>query len=113
MTSPLKIAVSNETIQPNAARGAIFAFVQDAESETVVRHALGDRVETPEAIRRGDIRTAMEALRHQRSPNVLIVDVSGVALPVTEVNRLAEVCEPGVHVIVVGDRNDIGLYRDL
>ena len=26
---------------------------------------------------------------------------------------LAELCEPGVTMIAIGDRNDIGLYRDL
>ena len=29
------------------------------------------------------------------------------------VNELAEVCEPGVTVITIGDRNDVGLFRDL
>ena len=28
-------------------------------------------------------------------------------------NELAEVCEPGVTVIAIGDRNDVGLFRDL
>jgi pilus assembly protein CpaE len=31
----------------------------------------------------------------------------------SDVNALAEVCEPGVKVIVIGERNDIGLFRDL
>ena len=29
------------------------------------------------------------------------------------INRLAEVCDPETEVVVVGDRNDIVLYRDL
>jgi pilus assembly protein CpaE len=41
------------------------------------------------------------------------VDVSGLDNPVASVNELAEVCEPGTGVIVIGDRNDIVLYRDL
>jgi len=32
---------------------------------------------------------------------------------VLEVPALAEVCEPGVTVIAIGNRNEIGLYRDL
>src|SRR5260370_15770303 len=26
---------------------------------------------------------------------------------------IADVCEPGVTVVAIGDRNDVGLYRDL
>src|SRR5262245_55273106 len=62
---------------------------------------------------RGGITKAIAHLSQQRSPDILIVDVSGVELPVSKVNALAEVCEPGVAVIAIGDRNEIGLYRDL
>jgi len=62
---------------------------------------------------RGGIAKAIETLGAQRSPDILIVDISGVALPVSQVHTLAEVCEPGVRVITIGNRNEIGLYRDL
>jgi pilus assembly protein CpaE len=31
----------------------------------------------------------------------------------TDMARLAETCEPGVEVIAVGNRNEVGLFRDL
>ena len=37
----------------------------------------------------------------------------GVELPLSAVNELAEVCEPGVTLIATGDRNDVGLFREL
>jgi pilus assembly protein CpaE len=43
----------------------------------------------------------------------LIVDISGVELPAARIQELAEVCEPGVTVIAIGDHNDVALYRDL
>ena len=49
---------------------------------------------------------AIEFLTSERSPNLLIVDISGASLPVSEIQRLADVCEPGVHVVAVGDRAD-------
>ena len=52
-------------------------------------------------------------LGEQRSPRLLVVDLTGVELPLSALNELAEVCEPGVTVITVGDRNDVGLFRDL
>ena len=62
---------------------------------------------------RGGIAKAIETLGAQRSPNILIVDISGVDLPVSQMHALAEVCEPGVTVIAIGNRNEVGLYRDL
>ena len=41
------------------------------------------------------------------------MDISGADMPASRVHDLAQVCEPGVTVIAIGDRNDIGLYRDL
>jgi pilus assembly protein CpaE len=43
----------------------------------------------------------------------LIVDISGIDLPLSQIHTLADVCEPGTNVVVIGDHNDVGLYRDL
>ena len=109
-----KLALPMETAQPAApTRPDVVAFLADAESEAIVRQVLGDQAQTPGSIHRGDVRKAIEFLTEQRSPGLLIVDVSGVDLPVSQIIHLAEVCEPGVNVIAVGDRSEIGLYRDL
>lgn len=44
---------------------------------------------------------------------MLIVDVSGIDLPLSEIDALAEACEPSVSVIVLGERQDVGLFREL
>jgi pilus assembly protein CpaE len=62
---------------------------------------------------RGGINKAVEYLLEQRSPQLLIVDISGVDMPLSKIQELAEVCEPGTNVVAIGDHNDIGLYRDL
>ncbi|WP_081673263.1 AAA family ATPase [Magnetospirillum fulvum] len=46
-------------------------------------------------------------------PEQLVVDVSKSAMPHTDLANLANVCPPGVSVVVVGERNDIGLFREL
>jgi pilus assembly protein CpaE len=92
-------------------RPEALAFVTDAESETVLRSVFLE--EAPGAVMRGDITQAVQHLSGTRSPRILVVDISDVGLPVTEVHRLADVCEPGVSVIVIGTRNEVGLYRDL
>src|SRR5215813_9803670 len=96
-----------------SARAPLMAFVADAECENVLRHCLSELGAASPVVMRGGISKAVQHLAKERSPHILIVDITGVALPVSEVNSLAEVCEPGVTVIAIGTRNDVGLYRDL
>ncbi|MEM7041530.1 MAG: AAA family ATPase [Pseudomonadota bacterium] len=42
-----------------------------------------------------------------------MVDITGSDLPLSDIDSLADVCEPGVSVIAIGERNDCGLFRDL
>jgi len=94
-------------------RAPLLAFVADSETEKALHECLSQLSIAHGDIMRGGIAKAIEFLGAQRSPNILIVDISGVALPVSQVHTLAEVCEPGVTVIAIGNRNDVGLYRDL
>jgi pilus assembly protein CpaE len=89
------------------------AFVEDDESRTVVEQVVRDLVIPHAQVTRGSIRTAIKTLGQKRSPKTLIVDLSKSELPLSDVNELAEVCEPGVTVIAIGDRNDVGLFREL
>jgi pilus assembly protein CpaE len=86
------------------------AFV-DAETERVLQEAsvlIGRGV-----VMRGGVAKAIEHLSEQRSPHLLIVDISGIDLPLSQIHILADVCEPGTAVVALGDHNDVGLYRDL
>ncbi len=94
-------------------RASLRAFVADSETERVLRECLTQLAFANPTIARGGIAKAIETLATERSPHILIVDISGVDLPISQVHTLAEVCEPGVTVIAIGNRNEIGLYRDL
>ena len=89
------------------------AFIEDDESRAVVEQVVGDLVIANASVVKGSIRTAIKALGQKRSPKTLIVDLSKSELPLSDINELAEVCEPGVTVIAIGDRNDVGLFREL
>ena len=89
------------------------AFLADEASEQVVRQSIQEMALPNSSVHRGNMAKVIAHLQSVRSPNALMVDVSGSELPVTEIHKLAEVCEPGVSVVVVGDRNDVGLYRNL
>jgi pilus assembly protein CpaE len=110
----LSVASSTTDVRrAGASRPRFTAFVNDAESESIIRRALSDAAAEPESVQRGDISKAIEHLGAHRSPDLLIVDISNIELPLSKVRQLSEVCEPGVQVIAVGNRNEIGLYRDL
>lgn len=99
-------------VAPTGRDRHLLAYLNDAESEAALRRA-GEGATGSIDVRRGDVRTAIRDLKKQRSPDVLLVDVSGIELPVTAMEELATVCDPDVRVIAVGDTNDIGLYRQL
>ena len=94
-------------------RPAFLAFVADAETDKLLRECVTQLALGQGTILRGGIAKAVEYLGQHRSPHILIVDISGIDLPVSRIDELAEVCEPGVAVIAIGNRNEIGLYRDL
>jgi pilus assembly protein CpaE len=93
-----------------AGRMPLMAFV-DAETERLLQES--SMMAGRSTIMRGGIAKAIEYLSEQRSPHLLIVDISGIDLPLSQIQTLSEVCEPGTNVVALGDHNDVGLYRDL
>jgi pilus assembly protein CpaE len=93
-----------------AGRMPLMAFV-DANTERVLQESsvlLGRSL-----IVRGGLIKAIDYLSEQRSPHLLLVDISGIDLPLSKIQALADVCEPGTNVVAIGDHNDVALYRDL
>jgi pilus assembly protein CpaE len=107
----LRTATAIEPILRIAAgRLPVIAFV-DADTERLLQES--SLLPGRNQIIRGGIAKAIEYLNEQRSPHLLFVDISGVALPLSKIQMLADVCEPGTTVIAIGDHNDVALYRDL
>lgn len=92
----------------------LIAVVADASSEEVVKNLVIDQGIATSHIARGTLDDAIEIMKTlQESPRYLIVDVSGASMPLSDLTRLAEVVDPSVAVVVVGERNDVGLFRSL
>jgi len=90
-------------------------FVADKNSEAAIRQSLND-IGVPNAeveFIPGTVETASAALSRRESPRLLIVDISGVNEPGSHLAELARACEPSTGVIVIGESNDIRLYREL
>lgn len=94
-------------------RKLLVAFAADAETEAALKQGLAECGVANADVRRGDILQATAALQKMSTPATLIVDVSGHPQPVAALEDLAGVVEPDVRVLAIGDREDVGFYRQV
>ena len=94
-------------------RDPFAAFVCDDATLDVLRPVVVEMGWQPEKCAKGGLRNAVQSLSIVASPNILLVDLSESGDPLSDINGLAEVCEPGTVVIAMGQVNDVRLYRDL
>lgn len=94
-------------------RDPFAAFICDDTALDTLRPVVAELGWAPEKCAKGGLRNAIQSLSVTSSPNILVVDLSECSDPLTEINALAEVCEPGTVVIAIGQVNDVRLYRDL
>jgi pilus assembly protein CpaE len=115
MTPDDSATVASE-LEPSRDRSRlhVLAFVTDEPSETALRRGLEEALPASDLdLRRGNLSTAIRTLQKTRTPEVLIVDVSGENHALTALGDLSEVVEPTVRVLVIGDREDVEFYRYL
>ncbi len=97
-------------------RISIQAFCDDARSAEVLQYAAEDRrlSKAHVSVHMGGIGAAIAHYVDSPTPNLIIVDsgLKGAAL-LPELDILAESCDPGTRVIVIGRHNDVMLYREL
>lgn len=91
----------------------LIAFIEDQEASDTIKEGLKEISLENSEFFQGGVKEAIEFFSHNRSPEYLIIDISKSDLPISDLSRLSEVCEPGVNVLAIGVRDDIGLYRDL
>jgi pilus assembly protein CpaE len=105
----------NAPWKPGAAgnRDVFSAFICDDAALDVLRPVVIEMGWQPEKCNKGGLRNAVQSLSISASPNILMVDLSESGDPLSDINSLAEVCEPGTVVIAIGQVNDVRLYRDL
>lgn len=63
--------------------------------------------------RTGGIAAAIAWSRDNPPPQVLVVDIDGDAMPLQSLAELGEVCDPACHIVAIGSKQDIDLYRTL
>jgi len=95
---------------------SIVAFTELAETSEIIGKCRESRHMMDVKFRQSDggIEAAIRAFREAQSPHVLIIEtqLAGDAL-MSALDRLAEVCEADTRLILIGNANDVMLYRDL
>lgn len=108
-------ASPNERARP-IPRISIQAFCDDVHMAEVLQYAADDRrlSKAHVSVHMGGIAAAVSHYVDSPTPNLIIVDsaLNGGQL-IAELDRLAESCDPGTKVIVIGRHNDVLLYREL
>jgi pilus assembly protein CpaE len=97
-------------------RVTLQAFCETAEIATVLQASAGDRrmQKAHVKVQMGGAPAALEAYRTAPTPNVIVLESSGErGALLGQLDSLAEVCDPGTKVLVVGHVNDVVLYREL
>ena len=95
---------------------SVQAFCETVETAAAVQGAGEDRRlgKAHLKIQMGGIAAAIEAYHGSPTPNVIVIENEGRGEAILAgLDSLAEVCDAGTRVIVIGHVNDVVLYREL
>ena len=108
--------VSGHTAEVSVPRIAIHVFAERQDTLAAAERAGQDRrlSRATTQIRIGGVAAAVEAYQHEPTPPLIVVEcMKDPQSLLWEVDQLAEVCDTGTKVVVVGATNDILLFREL
>jgi pilus assembly protein CpaE len=97
-------------------RISIQAFCEDSKTAEVLQGATADRrlAKSHVSVHMGGALAAVAHYMENPTPNLIIIETT---LPhrqmLAELDRLAECCDAGTKVVVIGRTNDVVLYREL
>ncbi len=117
--APPETAASEPTVQAHIApapRVSVQAFCETVETAAAVQGAGEDRrlIKAHLKIQMGGIAAAIEAYKSSPTPNVIVIETENRGNEILDgLDLLAEVCDAGTRVVVIGHVNDVVLYREL
>jgi pilus assembly protein CpaE len=97
-------------------RIAIHIFCAGPDTAEAAERAAADRrmAKATTTIRTGGLAEALQVYQLQATPPLVVVESRESSRQLlADLDRLAEVCDPGTKVVVIGATNDIVLYREL
>ena len=108
-------AVREEHIAP-APRVSVQAFCENVDTAAAIQAAGEDRRmgKAHLRIQMGGLTAAIEAYQSSPTPNVIILESENRSEDILgALDQLANYCDAGTRVIVIGSMNDVTLYREL
>jgi pilus assembly protein CpaE len=97
-------------------RVTIHAFCARTETAALLEHAAKDRrmARATTVVRMGGLAAAVDGYQNQPTPSLVLVETLDDAQRLLHgLDALAQVCDAGTKVVVIGQANDIALYREL
>jgi pilus assembly protein CpaE len=94
----------------------IQAFCEDQDTAAVIEQAARDRrlAKAHVSVQMGGAEAAVAFYKNASTPNLIVIEsLLDRREMLAELDRLAEVCDPGTKVIAIGHVNDVLLYREL
>lgn len=95
---------------------AAMAFCESERTVSLMEAVASDRRMSQATLQtqQGGLDAAIAYLQENQTPNLLILESSAPnATMIAQIDELASHCDEGVQVMVIGNTNDIGLYRQL
>lgn len=92
------------------------AFCESGRTVSLMEAVASDRrmAQATLQTQEGGLEAAIAYLQENQTPNLLILESSAAnATMIAQIDELASHCDEGVQVMVIGNTNDIGLYRQL
>src|ERR1700674_3015035 len=105
----------DEHIAP-APRVSVQAFCETVETAAAIQGAREDRrlAKAHLRIQMGGVAAAIEAYQGAPTPNVIILESDNRGEEILDgLDQLANYCDAGTRVVVIGCMNDVTLYREL
>jgi pilus assembly protein CpaE len=97
-------------------RISIQAFCERPETADAIQVAAEDRrlIKTHVSVHMGGVQAAVAHYQESPTPNLIIIESTLSQREfLGELDRLAETCDAGTKVIVIGHTNDVALYREV
>ncbi|GHT94007.1 hypothetical protein FACS1894122_10160 [Alphaproteobacteria bacterium] len=90
----------------------LVGFVTDPVSKQVIMTLVKDLNIGYTEVINGATDEAVEFLKKNRSPKIVILDISNSELPMSDIVKVRELGAPSMNIIAIGSKNDVGLFRD-
>jgi len=96
---------------PVIPRSRFIGFVSDPASAALLHEALEPVFPKGSELHQVGFRTALTLLSGMKTPEIVLIDLTGEHQPLNAMLDLAEAVEPGTTILAIGESRDMSFYR--